>query len=691
MEQQGLLSRKWMGSGMEKKMFRVLDFPCRRSWGFPLTAVMVACLTISAWGKSLDLTEMSIEELMGLEVFSPGRKVQLLSDTATAVHVITQEDIRRSGASSIPEALRLAPGLHVAYIDANTWAISARGFSREFANKLLVLVDGRTVYTPFFSGVYWDQVGTVLPDVDRIEVILGPGAAMWGANAVNGVINIITKQADQTQGTLVSVGVGTELRTTTTVRHGGRLAENVFYRAYGKYLARGDSYTDGLKGDDADTYRGGFRIDSIPDDVDHFTFQGEAFSMQKTLVTGFPLIPLSSPEPKEDTVSVKGGNILARWEHMYTGGSTHRVTSYYDFFDRDTPLATERRNTFDIDFQLNTQRDRHNITLGGGYRVTEDRVDETEVLSVVPSSQRDHLFSAFLQDEVEVVDDTLHVIAGSKFEHNDYTGFEIQPNIRAILTPNDRQSIWAAVSRAVRTPSRSASGMLATALLPAELSAPGDLPSVQTQMGNTRVDSEELMAYEMGYRHVVRSGFRYDIALFWNEYDHLLSSMTLPPREELSPIPRRVIPGVLENSTEATSYGGEMVATVEVREWWTCRVTYSYVDIDFRESRAGSNANNTYNGVYVKHQASLFSTMNLPFNCQLDSFLRYVDGDASGRVDDYVTLDLRLGWRPTEKVELSIVGQNLIEDHHLEFLSDLYPSRTREVERGVYAKAIVMF
>ncbi|MCK5229802.1 MAG: TonB-dependent receptor, partial [Desulfobulbaceae bacterium] len=428
-----------------------------------LVTIMLLCsMTGGAKAAEIvptDMTELSLEELMNIEITSVSKKPEKLADAAAAVFVVTREDIRRSGVTSIPEALRMAPGINVARIDSNKWAVTSRGFNGRFANKLLVLIDGRSVYTPSFSGVHWEVIDIFLEDVDRIEVIRGPGATLWGANAVNGVINIITKHAADTQGGLIAMGAGTEERGFGGVRYGTDMGETTYGRFYAKGFKR-DEFVHNTTGDDAgddwDMLRGGFRLDSLLYDRDSVTVQGDIYQGNMNQTLHLPTV--SGPffnKIVEDKAEVEGWNLLTRWQHTLSPTSDFTLQVYYDRTNRDEFVYGEIRDTFDIDLQHQfAAYKRHEVIWGLGYRYTHDDFSDSEILRLDPDSRSDELFSAFVQDKITLMEDCLWLTIGSKFEHNDYTGYEIQPNARLFWAPHTDHKVWASVGRAVRTPSR---------------------------------------------------------------------------------------------------------------------------------------------------------------------------------------------------------------------------------------------
>ncbi|MBA4146726.1 MAG: TonB-dependent receptor [Verrucomicrobia bacterium] len=610
-----------------------------------------------------ELKKLSLEELMQVEVSSVSRRPEALNEVPSAIQVITGSEIRRSGARSIPEALRIASNLHVAQVDSRQWAISARGFNASVANKLLVMIDGRSVYTPLFSGVFWDVQDTLLEDIDRIEVVSGPGATLWGANAVNGVINIVTKSAKDpsAQGTLLTAGGGTEERGLAGIRHGGKLAENVYYRVYGKYFNR-DSAVRANGTDNKDDWQfgqGGFRIDWDATTESLLTFQGDLYGGDIN-------------QAINDNITVGGGNFLSRWNRTISEDSDLQVQFYYDRTYRRIPgTFAEDLDTYDLDFQHRFHwMERNEIVWGLGYRLIVDDVDNI-ALAFLPEELTRHVFSAFVQDKIEIVEDKLFFTLGTKIEHNDYTGVEIQPSARAAWLPLTNQTVWAAVSRAVRTPSR----------IDRHLFAPSQPPFLIA--GGPGFDSEEVIAYEVGYRFQPMQRLSVSIATFFNEYDRLRSVTPGPPL-------------MIENGLEGETYGVELDATYRVTEAWRLRFGYTFLKEDIRVKPGFVDVNlGRAETSDPRHQFSIRSLLDLPKNFELDLAARYVDrlhnisGGQIGTVPGYAELDARLGWRPRKDLEFSIVGQNLLHDRHPEF-GFSRPTRP-EIERSVYGKVTWRF
>jgi len=628
-----------------------------------LAAVAFAFSAASLWGQTppplpslSDLKKMSLDQLMDIEVTSVSKRPEKLSEVASAIQVITGDDIRRAGATSIPEALRLASNLEVAQIDSRQWAITARGFNNVFADKMLVLIDGRSVYTPLYAGVYWDVQDTMLEDLDRIEVISGPGATQWGANAVNGVINITTKSAKDTQGSLLVGGGGTALETDEEARNGGKLAPNVYYRVYAKYFDRGNSgRPNGLSANDAwRVGQTGFRVDwdAAVDTI--FTLQGDAYDS-------------SMGQVGPDNIRANGGNVLGRWSRSFGDGADLKLQVYYDRTHRRIPGSfTQNLDTYDMDFQYRLPlATAHDLVCGLGYRLVEDDVVNTPANAFLPPRVGRAWSNAFAQDEITLQPDRLHLTLGTKIEHNDETGFEFEPSARLAWTPDAKQTIWSAISRAVRTPSRIDRDLYSPATPPYRI------------VGSNNVVSEKLLAYELGYRVQVDPQFALSLATFYNDYEDLRSLEPLDPP--------RAFPVEASSGLRGQSTGAELTADWRATPGWRLRAGWTELRVH-SEPQPGYLDRSTRDSIVrdPNRQMSLRSLLDLSARWDCDGDLRYVAPIKHQSVPGYTELDLRLGWRPTPGWELSLLGQNLLHAQHAEFNT---PGTRRELQRGVYGKA----
>jgi iron complex outermembrane receptor protein len=601
------------------------------------------------------LKRLTLEQLMDVEVTSVSRRPEKLSTTASAIQIITGDDIRRSGASSIPEALRLAPNLQVAQVSSSQWAVSARGFNNTLANKLLVLIDGRTIYTPLYAGVFWDVQNLPLDAVDRIEVVSGPGGTLWGANAVNGVINIITKPAKDTQGLLVEGGAGTELHGFGAVRYGGRSASGLAYRLYGHGFGRGSTVrADGT--DPRDSWgmgQGGVRLDWNGGKAD-------AFSVQSDYYDGRP-----DTDGRGRTVA-RGGNALGRWTRTLSEESDLQLQVYYDRSWRDFGIGlTEDLTTYDLDGQHRFQLGRRQeVVWGLAARLMVDDTESDTSLAFLPANRTLQLYGGFVQDEIALSGDRLRLSLGSKFEHNSYTGFEVQPSVRLAWTPASRHTVWGAVSRAVRMPSRIDRDFFLFVA-----------PSVPILAGSD-IQSEKLIAYELGWRAQARPRLSLSVSTFYNDYDDLRTVEPGPPPAG--------IPFTLGNGLRGHAYGAELATVYQVSDRVRLRGGYTFLKkkLSLKPGSADPNGGRG-EGNDPEHQFLIQSSADLPGQLELDAVFRFVDALPDPRVPSYADLDLRLGWKAAEHLELAVVGQNLLHGKHIEFNSS--PS-AREVQRGVYGR-----
>ena len=659
--------------------------------GVPLRIALrigLVLLAASCLAQQPDLSQLSIEDLLNITITSAGKKEQKLNETAAAVYIITQEDIRHSGMTSIPELLRMAPGLSVAQIDANTWAITARGSSGRFANRLLVLIDGRSVYTPTYSGVYWDVQDLILEDIERIEVIRGPGATMWGANAVNGVINIITKRAQETQGALLTTGVSLSDQRFAGVRYGSNLGRDGYFRFYAKYLKRDDLvYSDGAGAADGwDVARGGFRSDYQLTTRDNLTFQGDIYGGtvgEHSLLFG--INPFLTSVDEESAVA--GANLVGRWTRVASPRSEFSLQGYIDTTRRNELLIGQRVTTFDLEFQHHRAvGQRHDLVWGLGYRRIDDKLRNSVWATFVPPAEGTNLFSGFVQDEISLVKQRLRLMVGSKFEHNDYTGFEVQPNLRMSFAATPRHHLWAAVARAIRTPSQAerdvetnfASGLFS-----------GGIPFLATVFGSRSLLSEKLVAYEAGYRWQASSRLSVDVAGFYNRIDDGTSAGIGMPYFRTTPFPpHMVVPIPLGNANEQKAFGTEVALNMNVAKWWKISAADTWQQ--FEHSASSPTPSEVSAGQFsadtAHQQVSVRSTFFLPQNLDLDVASYYVGRLWDQQVPSYTRLDVRFGWTPSSQLELSVGGQNLLEGHHPEYAA-VFGIRPTEVRRNAYMRA----
>jgi iron complex outermembrane recepter protein len=621
--------------------------------GLAATAVLCA-LQVHAQrptdASAVNLLALSLEELSDIRVFSVSREPEPLADAPSSIYVITNEQIRRSGATNIGEALRLAPNLQVARLNSVGYAITARGFANSLANKLLVLIDGRTIYTPLFSGVFWDQQDLVLADVERIEVVSGPGATLWGANAVNGVINIITRSAVDTQGGLVAAGAGNFERH-TSVRYGGQVGDSGHYRAYAK-LASFDatSRSNGLSALDAwSRQQMGFRAD-WDNDRDDVTLQADVYdgrSQDRGTASGFAF----------GRVEVSGANVLGRWTRALPNGSELRLQSYLDHAERDDALFFRpQRDTFDVELQHGAERGRHDLIWGGGYRRSSDDVGTGFITAFIPASLDLEWANVFLQDRVQLRPN-FEATLGLKLERNDYTGTESLPSVRLAWKPADTRLIWAAASRAVRSPSR----------IDRDVFFPGTPPFLV--IGGPNFQSEVAKVLELGYRVQAGDALSYSVTAFRHDWDKLRSGTALPVQ--------------LENRIEGDVYGVEAWAAWRVTERWELSGGLNTLEKDLvLEPGCGDPAgvNNPTLANDAEFRWTRRWSLQLPRGLLLDVGVRRVDSLPNPDVPRYTAVDGHLAWHQGERLALTLGVRNLFDAAHPEF--EAAPNRS-ELPRSV--------
>jgi iron complex outermembrane receptor protein len=614
---------------------------------------LVSIAADDAVDRAAELKKLSLEQLLQQEITTASRKPQSLNEVPAAIEVLSNEDIHRSGVTSIADALRLATGVHVARMNTGTWAVSARGFNTTAANKMQVFMDGRSVYTPLFSGVFWDVQDYVLDDIDRIEVLRGPNATLWGANAFNGVINIITKSAKDTQGVYLNAGAGNEDPGFGSVRYGGKLGEETYYRAYVKLRTRDSmAFGNGDSAHDASIFgQTGFRVDSRLSDENSLMAQGDFYDGRYGR-NGF-----------RDTV-VDGGNLLTRLTREWDATSSLQVQGFYDHTHRRVYQQFEEElHTFDIDALYRRElNERNEIMSGINYRLYDDHISNPipQIFGFFPPEKSFQYLNGFLQYEYQFVPRKVALTVGSKFEHNDFSGFEYQPGARLAWTPSANNTVWAGVSRAVRTPTRFEEGL--------QINVPGFVLQPRYDF-----KSEKVIAYEIGWRSHPTAKLGLDVAAYFNDYDDLRS-------QERASGPAGPI--MLRNQFEGEGYGVESAVEYAPLDWWRLRLSYTYLEKQIYPMRGSTDlTRGVGEGNDPHHFGYLRSSWDLPKNVFLDAIVRYVTELPDPRVPGYVELDLRLAWRPRKNLEFALTGLNLIQSRHEEFGPVL---GREEVERSGY-------
>lgn len=646
---------------------------------------------------------------MAMNVSSVSKKTQPITNATAAVFVITQDDIKRSGATTIADALRMAPGIQVAKIDSNKWAVSSRGFNGRFANKLLVLMDGRSLYTPYFSGVYWEVQDTVMEDIDRIEIIRGPGAALWGANAVNGVINIITKSAENTHGGLLSVGGGTYENAFATGRIGIKASDSANLKLYVKHQQR-DSFVLASGDRNEDQWhktQGGFRLDSTVSARDSITFQGDFYAGQLDETYVLFDRPTTSASPYNFRrevhafTPISGGYLLGRWQRELSDTDSLTFQQYYDHSKYGMLISPQEFNTFDTEFQHRiVAGELHDIVWGAGARISQYSLENTPTLSFSTTNVTNNIFSAFFHDEISLIPSKLSLIVGSRFEHSDYAGFSYQPNARLLWTITPHNSLWASFSRAVRSSTKGEQDIYYNYRSLAPGVSPNQHPTLPLRLeilGNNNFASEELLAYEVGYRIELMSRLSLDLAVYYNHYNNLrVINEGQLYYEPSSMTPNNITqPYILCNDMHGRAVGFEVAIDWTPLDWWRLQSSYSYQDFKMYDDGYVDTINKgNAEGGTPQHQISLRSGWDFGKNISIDVWLRGVDQLASidsVTIPGYLTLDARIAWKPLRNLEFSVVGQNLIQDHHPEFIPEYINTVPAETVRSAYGKITYKF
>jgi len=672
----------------------------RRFHHLPRLAVFILALYVPCRAQQLtkaeqekgDLTQVSIESLMNMEVTTVSKREQRLSRTAAAIFVITQEDIARSGMTNIPDLLRMVPGVEVAQINSNTWAISARGLNERFSNELQVMLDGRIVYTPTFGGVYWDALDVPLENIERIEVIRGPGGTVWGSNAVNGVINVITKAASKTRGTMVVAGEGNVNQGFGTAQYGGSLGKKTDYRAYAKYLNESELPAEGRAGGDGwHVLRSGLRIDSAVTEKDSFTETGGIYTGREGHSITFPASLTAPSQTSAEQINLSGGFLQSVWKHAYSERSETNVQIFFDRYTRNEVIG-ETQNAFGVDFQHHfAWGERQDVVWGAGYTFSSSSTVPSLFVSMNPADISTQLFSAFIQDEIQLVANRVYVTVGTKLEHNDHTGLGNFPSARVTWTPNGRHMFWGAVSSAARIPANldTAFRINITALPGA-----GGPPILISSIGNPNFKDEGLLAYEAGYRTTLASRISFDVACFYNRYDHQGTTEPAPPFFEATPAPPHiVIPVTAQNLMHGETYGTEVAANWKINQRWTLSPGYAFEQIHMHTEAGSQDMRSAAEdeGRSPRHSAQLRSHVKLPEGIGWNASADFVDRLRAAGIPGYVRVDTGLDWRWRENLTVSVVGQNLQRNRHLEFIDAVGSVNSSLAKRSAYVRLTYWF
>ncbi len=626
----------------------------------PALAVLLGVLLQSSGAGAYaenDLFELSLPQLLQIKVTSVSRQVELSRHAPSAIYVITRDDLRRSGVTHLAEVFRMVPGMQVARFNANSWAVDIRDASGQYANRMLVLRDGRILYNSLFSGVFWNIQDTLLEDVERIEIIRGPGAVMWGSNATNGIINIITRKAKDTTGTLVTGSVGSD-DNIAQFRHGAKLNDQWFGRFHlrSQHTDESQLLQGGGSHDAWRLHQAGFRLDGEVDETnDIFTVQGDMYSGSKSFRTVFPAIA-GTPYRTND-LELHGLNLLGRKTHHVNAGEELKFQVYYDLVVRDLPTIFKlRQETYDAEYQHTWSASRrHNWIWGGGFRLTQDELDGSPVVFFTPDAASRRLWTAFVQYDHEAIPDVLNLIAGTKFEYNDFSHFEYQPSVKLLWKRDEAQTFWVSASRATRTPSRSEQDVNLT------LSAVGPVQIIPEPSSQ----SEILYSVDIGHRWDLSDSVSTDVTLF-----------TKRLREGLVPTPQaNPLQLATENNVSEDYYGGEFVLDWQPAQWWQLQTWWAYVEPRYSE------------GSISRNRANIRSYMNLPRGFEVDTTLRYADARTAQNIPSYIEMDVRLGWHATPEVDVSLAFEHLLDKRTVEAPADPFVADFQsEIQRAVSLK-----
>ena len=627
-----------------------------------------------AWGQEEnDFLEADFLDLMNVELVSASRRPAKASETAAAVYVINSKEIAQAGYKSVAEALRTAPGVYSAPINGYHSGVSIRGYGDIFADKLLVMIDGRSVYNPTFSGVFWDLSFVNMKDIDRIEVIRGPGGSLWGANAVNGVVNIITKKAGLTDGGNVSVGFGTHLNYETSVDYQQKLSEKLSYRVYA--LAQDWDENEALDGGGAhdgwSSQRGGFRLDWDPDLDSTISVTGDFAYLREDERQILPVLTAPYEETIDNLSKVRSAYLSALWTRHVDENNRFDLRVSFSDEQRKTTVFNETHRLYELEFQHEYLMENQVLLWGMFYRLSQTEMAETEFLSFDPRRRESQLVSFFVQDEISLKEDELSLTIGSKFEHNDFTGFEFQPTARLAWTPVEKYTIWTAVSRAVQTP---AQGFTDIRLRNDVLTDPPLLAGTPSWViGNDDLEAEVLYAYELGIRGKLSDRFTADLALFYNDY-HTQKSFD-----------QQGVNARLDNFLYSQSYGAELALNYQVKDYWILKGSYSYIKVDGKIKQESTDpfSIDDIEGGAPNHMLKLQSLWQINKSWHLYSSFYYLDNVTSTDTESIFDCDLSLNWQASKSLSFSLQGRHLLDSSQQHFSSRFVGIDASNIERSV--------
>ena len=660
-----------------KAMLSLVFYPC-----------LLSAATQPTDRQAQQLKSLTLEQLGNVEVTTQSKEPTEVWNTPAAIYVLTADDIRRAGVTNVPDALRLVPGVNVFRVNGSrNWAVGIRGLADQFSRYVLVLIDGRSVYTPLFGGVLWTINSVMLEDIDRIEVIRGPGGIIWGADAVNGVINIITKHSQDTKGALMSTGGGNVDQNTEDFRYGSE-HNGWTWRANAFGFVRSPEYhiENQPNYDWSRDVQAGFRLDRVSG-RDEFSLQGDAywgkFGDAQSLSTYDPAATFISYK----STDVSGGDLRTRWRRRFSNKSDIYLQAYWSHDHRIGSNFGEERDNYDVDFLHRLPATTHQqFTWGAGIRISPSTTRHTVPTDGFnPAGRTESIYSGFLQEEFRLVPGKLSLIAGSKLEHNNYTGFEYQPNVRMLFTPTEKFSAWASIARAVRIPDRVNEDIQNDIYVP----SPGLI--FLRLNGNHNLISERLIAYEGGFRTLIAPRLYLSATGFYNAYRNIIAvgalkvgTPTVPPY----PPGTRLFTVNYINGIHGATDGAEVGPDLQAASFWRIRPGFSYLNVDLSNEPGSTNTLtlNSLRGSSPTYQAFIQSNVNLPRHFEFDQSFRYVDSLPAQKVRAYTTADARIGWNPSKNFSVSVTGQNLLQPHHAEFGID--PPPTVSIKRGVYAKLV---
>jgi iron complex outermembrane receptor protein len=640
-----------------------------------------------------------LTRLMQREVISVARKQQSVNESAAAITVLTSEEIRRSGAVILPELFKNLPGVEATRHNAALWGISTRGFNDVYADKLLVMLDGRSIYTPLFGGVHWEIQDLLLEDIERIEIVRGPGATLFGPNAVNGVINIITRSSRDTRGVLATAGVGTELQSFAGFRFGDAISENLFFRYSGKYTSHDEfnlPQNSSGAGDGWTNYRHDLRMDWYPNAKNHLLFEASHYygEVDEVYFMASDSPPYIRPDPFNSLF--RGGSALARHKHYISPDADFSVQVYYDRTLRHTATNDYELDTIDFEFENRwAVADSHELMWGGGYRLYHDNIQSLSPnFSWDPVSENWGLWNAFAQDEISLMEDRLLVTLGSKIESDYFSGTQILPSLRTVWMPDSSNSIWASVSKATRTPARGKERDVSAvgAGVPPGAIHPS-LPTLISVEGSQAINAESLMAFEVGYRAQASPQFSVDLSVFYNSYQDLIGRQQLTPFVgPFNGTPVFRIPSVADNTACGHFIGFESAVNLRLNKWWRTQLNYTFTAGNLREQADFDEVFITdYEVSTPRNRAGIRSWMDLPGNVEMDVSAYYRGRTGRGALNStsipsHIGLDLRLAWRPTEKFEIALIGREIQEPDYPDYASFIPLQQPSNVQRNIFLK-----